>query len=47
MNEPCVYKKKISRSEVVFLILYADNILLIENIVYILQLVEIWLSKNF
>ena len=43
IDEPCVYKKT-SESAVVFLILYMDNILLIENDIPILQSVKIWLS---
>lgn len=45
-DEPCVYKKT-SGSAVVFLILYVDNILLMENDVPMLQSVKLWLSKNF
>ena len=45
INEPCVYKKT-SRSAVVFLVLYVDDILLIGNNVSILQSVKIWLSNN-
>ena len=45
-DEPCVYKK-ISGSIVVFLILYVDDILLIENDIPSLQSVKEWLSKNF
>ena len=39
--------KKLSGSAVIFLVLYVDNILLIENDVSVLQFVKIWLSKNF
>jgi hypothetical protein len=35
MDEPCVYKK-VSGSGVVFLILYIDDTLLIENVIYLL-----------
>ena len=45
-DEACEYKK-VSRSVVVFLMLYVDDILLIGNDVSILQSVKIWLSKNF
>jgi len=49
MDERCVYKK-VSRSEVVSLIIYVDDILLIRNDVSLLQLLSIinriWLSKN-
>ena len=41
-----VFIKKVSRSGVVFLILYVDDILLIKNDISLLQLVKIWLSKN-
>ena len=46
MDEPCVYKKT-SGSEVIFLVLYVDDILLIGNDVSVLQFVKILLSKNF
>jgi hypothetical protein len=46
MNKPCVYIK-VSGSEVIFLILYVDDILLIGNYIPLLQWVNIWLSKNF
>ena len=45
MDEPCVYKKD-SRSAVMFLMLYVNDILLNGNDVLVLQLVNI-LSKNF
>ena len=45
-EEPCVVKK-VSGSAVVFLILYVDNILLIENDNPILTSVKVWLSKEF
>jgi len=44
MNNPYVYKKV---NEVVFQILYVDNILLIENDITLLLSVKIWLSKSF
>jgi hypothetical protein len=44
MDNPCVYKKV---NEVVFQILYVDNILLIENDITLLLSVKIWLSKSF
>jgi len=44
MDNPCVYKKV---NEVVFQILYVDNILLIENNITLLMSVKIWLSKSF
>ena len=43
-DEPCVYKK-VSGSVVVFLVLYVDDILLIENDIPILQNVKSWLSE--
>jgi hypothetical protein len=46
MDESCVYKK-VNRSEVNFLILNVDNILLIRNNNPLLLSVKIWLSKNF
>ena len=46
MDEPYVYKN-IKMSEVIFLILYVDDISLIENDISLLQLVNIWLSNNF
>ena len=39
--------KKVSGSDVMFLVLYVDDILLIGNDVSILQSIKIWLSKNF
>ena len=45
MDEPCVYEKD-SRSTVMFLMLYVNEILLNGNDVSVLQLVNI-LSKNF
>ena len=44
--EPCVYKK-CSDNVVVFLILYVDDILLIENDVGTLSSVKVWLSAQF
>ncbi|KAJ9544308.1 hypothetical protein OSB04_024015 [Centaurea solstitialis] len=44
--EPCVYTK-FSGSIVTFLVLYVDDILLIENDVPTLQSVKAWLSKCF
>ena len=38
--------KKVSGSAAVFLVLYADDILIIRNDVLVLQYVKIWLSKN-
>ena len=43
-DEPCVYKKT-SGSTVVFLILYVDDILLIENDIPTLLNVKQWLGK--
>ena len=45
-DDPCVYKK-ISGSATVFLILYVDDILLIENHIPTLQNVKSWLGKCF
>ena len=45
-NEPCVYKK-VSGSEIVFLVLYVDDILLIGNDIPTLQSVKSWLEKFF
>ena len=45
-DEPCMYKF-IKESSVVFLILYGDDILLIENDVGVLLCVMEWLSKQF
>ena len=40
-----MYKKV--GSDVMFLVLYVDDILLIENNISVLQSVKFWLSKNF
>ena len=45
-DEPCVYKK-VSGSDIVFLVLYVDNILLIGNDIPTLQSVKSWLGKCF
>ena len=45
-DDPCVYKK-VSGSIVVFLVLYIDDILLIENNVALLQEVKELLSDKF
>ena len=45
-EEPCVYKKN-SKSTVTFLVLYLDDILLIENNIPMLILVKVWFSKEF
>ena len=45
-DEPCVYKK-VSRSIVVFLVLYVDDILLIGNDIPTLLSVKQWLGKCF
>ena len=44
-DEPCVYKRYKGHL-VVFLILYVDDILLIENNVGTLSSVKVWLSKD-
>ena len=38
-EKPCVFKK-VSESAVVFLVLYVDDILLIENDIFMLTLVD-------
>ena len=45
-DESCVYKKT-SGSVIVFLILYVDNILLIENDILMMQSIKTWLSNKF
>ena len=45
-NEPCVYKR-IQGTKVVFLVLYADDILLIGNDIEVLSSVKGWLKKQF
>ncbi len=45
-DEPCVYKKD-SRSAVVFLVLYVDDILLIGNDIPTLQSIKTWLGSYF
>ena len=45
-DESCAYKK-ISGSHVAFLVLYVDDILLIENDIPSLQVVKTWLGENF
>ena len=45
-DEPCVYKR-IQGTKVVFLVLYADDILLIGNDIEVLSSVKGWLQKNF
>ena len=44
-DEPCVYKRR--NKNVVFLILYVDDILLIGNDVGTLLSVKVWLSNQF
>ncbi|GJR43810.1 retrotransposon protein, putative, ty1-copia subclass [Tanacetum coccineum] len=46
LNEPCVYMSA-SRSIIVFLILYVDDILLMRNNIPMLQDVKFWLGKRF
>ena len=43
MDEPCVYKKH-EENEVVFLVLYVDDILLIGNDIGVLSMVKVWLA---
>ena len=45
-NEPCVYKRR-SKNVVVFLVLYVDDILLIENDMGMLSSFKVWLSTQF
>ena len=45
-DEPCVYKK-VSGSAIVFLVLYADDILLIGHDIPALQNVKSWLGSFF
>ena len=45
-DEPCVYKK-CSDNVIVFLVLYVDDILLIENDVGTLSSIKVWLSTQF
>ena len=45
-DEPCVYKKA-SGSIISFLILYVDDILIIENDIPTLQYVKTWLNSYF
>ena len=45
-EEPCVYIK-ISGSTVTFLVVYVDDILLIENNIPMLTSVKVWLLKEF
>ena len=45
-EEPCVYKKA-SESPIVFLILYVDDILLIENDIPMLETVKTSLNNSF
>ena len=46
MDEPCFYKH-IQDGKVVFLLLYVDDILLIDNYVWALSSVKVWLTKQF
>ena len=45
-DEPYVYKK-VSGSQITFLVLYVDDILLIGNDVSMMTYVKVWLSKTF
>ena len=45
-DEPCVYKKA-SGSQLTFLVLYVDDILLIGNDVGMLTNLKLWLCKTF
>ena len=46
MDKSCVYKRS-SGSAIVFLVLYVDDILLIENDISMLQSIKTWLSQKF
>jgi hypothetical protein len=46
VEEPCIYKK-VSGSAVIFLILYVDDILLIENDIPMMEVVKSSLRKSF
>ena len=39
--------KMVSENTVIFFVLYVDDILLIENDIFILTLIKVWLSKEF
>ena len=45
-DEPCVYKM-VSGSKTTFLVLYVDDILLIDNDIGMLTNIKVWLSKAF
>ena len=45
-EEPCAYKK-ISESAVTFFVLYVDDIFFIENDIFMLISIKVWLSKEF
>jgi hypothetical protein len=46
VEEPCIYKK-VSESAAVFLVLYVDNILLIENLIPMMEAIKSSLKKSF
>lgn len=46
LDEPCVYKKA-SGSNIVFLVLYVNDILIMGNSVDNMMLIKIWLSRVF
>ena len=46
MAKACAYKKVI-RSFIVFLVLYVDDILIVNTCVPMLQFVKAWLSSSF
>ena len=46
MDKSCVYKKN-SESAIIFLILYMDDILFIENDIPMLQSIKTWVSQKF
>jgi hypothetical protein len=46
VEEPCVYKK-VSRSVVVFMVLYVDDILMIRNDILMTEVIKSSLRKSF
>ena len=45
-EEPCIYKW-VNDSMIIFLIMYVDEILLVENDIVALQGIKVWLSSQF
>ena len=46
MDEPCVYKK-VSGSQLTFLVFYVDDILLIGNDIGMMTSMKVWSPKTF